>query len=135
MTAETTGSCFCKKVQYRINSAIAMAVNCHCILCKKAGGGAFSSIAVVREEHLEFTSGEEDLTTYQLGENVTKHFCSRCGTPIFNRNSRYPGRCMVALGSLDKPATVVPSVNVHCENKLSWVILNRGMKNFEQDYS
>jgi hypothetical protein len=135
MTTEITGSCFCKAVQYQITSAIPLAVNCHCNSCKKAGGGAFSSLAVVREKRLEITVEQDALTTYSLGERVTKHFCSHCGTPIFNRNSRFPGRCMVALGSLDNPNAVVPSVNVHCETRLAWVVLDDKMQNFEQDYS
>lgn len=135
MTTTITGSCFCKAVQYRITSAIPLAVNCHCNNCKKAGGGAFSSLAVVREKRLEITSGKDCLATYQLGENLEKHFCSHCGTPIYNRNSRYPGRCMVTLGSLDNPAIVAPSVNLHCENRLAWVLLDDKMQNFEQDYS
>ena len=135
MTTAITGSCFCKTVQYRIKSAIAMAVNCHCNNCKKISGGAFASLAVVREKHLEITSGEESLATYQLSENLKKHFCNRCGTPIFNRNSRYPGRCMVALGSLDDPRAVTPSVNVHCENQLDWVILDDQLQNFQQEYN
>ena len=135
MTTAITGSCFCKTVQYRIKSAISMAVNCHCNNCKKISGGAFASLAVVKEKHLEITFGEESLATYQLSENLKKHFCSRCGTPIFNRNSRYPGRCMVALGSFDNPAIVTPSVNVHCENRLAWVSLDETLQNFEQEYS
>ena len=135
MTTTITGSCFCKTVQYRIKSAISMAVNCHCNNCKKITGGAFASLAVVREKHLEITSGEESLATYQLSENLKKYFCHHCGTPIFNRNSRYPGRCMMALGSLDNPAIVAPSVNVHCENRLAWVNLDETLQNFEQEYS
>ena len=135
MTTAITGSCFCKAVRYQIKAAISMAVNCHCNKCKKISGGAFASLAVVREKHLEITSGKESLATYQLSENLKKHFCSRCGTPIFNRNSRYPGRCMMALGSLDNPAVVTPSVNVHCENRLAWVSLDETLQNFEQEYS
>ena len=135
MTTAITGSCFCKAVRYQIKSAIPMAVNCHCNNCKKISGGAFASLAVVKEKHLEITSGKESLATYQLSENLKKHFCSRCGTPIFNRNSRYPGRCMMALGSLDNPAVVTPSVNVHCENRLAWVCLDETLQNFEQEYS
>lgn len=129
------GSCFCKEVQYRITSSIRMAVNCHCNSCKKAGGGAFASFAVVREKRLEITSGKQHLATYQLGESVTKHFCSRCGTPIFNRNDHFPGYCMVTLGSLDTPAAVVPSVNIHCESRLAWVTLDDKMQDFAQGYS
>jgi len=135
MTTTITGSCFCRRVQYRITSAISMAVNCHCNNCKKISGSAFASLAVVKERQLEITSGKECLATYQLSENLAKHFCNRCGTPIFNRNSRYPGRCMVALGSLDDPKVVTPSVNVHCENRLDWVILDDKLQNFEQEYS
>ncbi len=135
MKTAITGSCFCKSVQYRIESSIAMAVNCHCNSCKKASGGAFASLAVVREKHLRITSGEDCLVTYQRSQSVAKHFCGCCGTPIFNRNSRYPGRCMLALGSLDNPSVVAPSVNVHCENRLAWVMLDDKMQNFEQDYS
>jgi hypothetical protein len=134
MTTAITGSCFCKAVQYRITSAIPLAVNCHCNNCKKINGGAFSSLAVVKEKRLEITSGMASLATYQLNENLVKHFCGRCGSPIYNRNSRYPGRCMVALGSLDNPTVVTPSVNVHCENRLAWVILDDKLQNFAQEY-
>ncbi len=130
-----TGSCFCRAVQYRITKPVPMAVNCHCNSCKKISGGAFSSLAVVREKRLEITTGKEDLTTYSLSEKIEKHFCRHCGTPIFNRNNRFPGRCMVALGTLDDPEGVVPSINVHCENQLSWVLLDDKMQNFAQDYS
>lgn len=135
MTTVITGSCFCKTVRYQISSGISMAVNCHCNNCKKINGGAFASLAVVKERHLQITSGKEALATYQVSDNLVKHFCSHCGTPIFNRNSRYPGRCMVALGSLDDPAVVTPSVNVHCENQLNWVIIDEKLQNFEQEYS
>lgn len=135
MSTMITGSCFCKAIRYRITSAIPLAVNCHCNNCKKMVGGAFASLAVVKERRLEITSGKEALATCQLSENLLKHFCSRCGSPIFNRNSHYPGRCMIALGSLDNPAIVVPSVNVHCENRLAWVNLDDTMQNFAKAYS
>ena len=129
------GSCFCIAIQYRITSAIPLAVNCHCNSCKKAGGGVFSSLAVIREKRLEIISGEDSLADFRLGNDVVKHFCRHCGTAIFNRNNLYPGRCMVAIGSLDNPASVTPTANIHCESKLDWVKLDEGMQNFAQDYS
>lgn len=130
-----TGSCFCKAVQYGIRSEVSMAVNCHCNDCKKAGGGAFSSLVVVRKNRFEIVSGEEHLSHFQLGERVTKHFCKYCGTPIFNRNKRYPSHCMVAIGSLDDPKLVTPTANIHCDSQLDWVTLDERMQNFPQDYS
>lgn len=129
-----TGSCFCKAIQYQITSAVPLAVNCHCNSCKKADGGAFSSLAVIREKRFEIISGEESLTDFRLGEDVDKYFCRHCGTAIFKRNKRYQGRCMVAIGSLDNPASVPPTVNIHCESMLDWVKLDENMQNFAQDY-
>jgi len=130
-----TGGCFCKAIQYRIKTGISMAVNCHCNVCRKAGGGAFSSHAVVRERRFEIVSGEENLSSFHLGESVTKHFCRHCGTPVFNSNKRYPGHRMVALGSLDDPTVVTPTANIHCDSQLSWVTLDEQLQNFPQDYS
>ncbi len=130
-----TGACFCKAIQYRIKTGISMAVNCHCTQCRRAGGAAFSSHVVVRERRFEIISGEESLSLFHLGESVTKHFCSHCGTPIFNRNKRYPGQCMVSLGSLDDPTMVTPSANIHCDSQLEWVFLDEQVQNFPQDYS
>lgn len=135
MPTEISGSCFCKAVQYRITAPIPLVVNCHCNHCKKASGAAFSSLAVIREKRLEIIAGREVLASYQLAETLTKHFCRCCGTPIFNRNSHYPGRCMVALGSLDDPTLVTPAANIHCENRLSWVLLDEKLQNFARDYS
>ncbi len=134
MTTAITGGCFCKTIQYRIYAPIAMAVNCHCNACKKASGAAFSSLAIIREKRFEIVSGLDDLTKFQLGDSLTKHFCRYCGTPVFNLNGRYPGRCMVSIGSLDNPSIVSPSANIHCENTLNWVRLDSETKNFEKDY-
>jgi hypothetical protein len=90
---------------------------------------------VVREKRFEIVSQDESLSSFHLGESVTKHFCRHCGTPIFNRNKRYPGHLMVALGSLAEPQAVTPTANIHCESQLDWVSLDTQIQNFPQDYS
>ncbi len=121
MPEKTTGSCLCKSVKYIINEEIQSVVNCHCNTCKKITGGAFETIAVIREKSLEIVEGEGALSTYQISENARKHFCGNCGTPIYNLHKKYPGRCMVQIGSLDQPGLVAPAVNIFCESILPWV--------------
>lgn len=114
------GTCLCGEVNYKLNSEIRKVVNCHCNFCRSHSGAAFSSYAALPFSSLEFTKGQEKISAFQIG-NGKKHFCRVCGTPIFNINNKYPGACMVYLGTLEKARDIIPMVNVWCESKLEWV--------------
>ena len=135
MSDKITGSCLCKAVQYEMPTAIKLVGNCHCTICRKLTGAAFSSVAIVAEDDLSITKGLSKLRTYQVNENGRKYFCDICGTPIYNLNKLFPGRKMVCLGSFDEPAVVIPTVNVHCESKLPWVFSIEKLKSFEKNMS
>lgn len=115
-----SGSCLCGEVNYKLNSDIIRVVNCHCNFCRSHSGAAFSTYAALPFSSLEFTKGQEKLSAFQVRE-AKKHFCSVCGTPIFNLNNKYPGACMIYLGTLKKSQEITPMVNVWCESKLGWV--------------
>ena len=115
-----TGTCLCGEVRYRLNSEILNVVNCHCNFCRSHSGAAFSTYAALPHASLEITHGEDSLASFEEGEGK-KHFCSKCGTPLFNLNKRYPGACMIYFGTLDDAGEIKPMVNVWTENKLDWV--------------
>lgn len=133
MSDKIKGSCQCKAVQYEINPAVKLVGNCHCNICKKLTGASFSSIVIVGEDDFAIVQGPNQLSTWQVTDNAAKNFCSQCGTPIFNTNEKYPGNKMVYLGSFDDPTFAIPTVNVHCENKLPWVFSIDILKNFDRD--
>ena len=83
-------------------------------------GSAFSSYAVISYNALAL-SGERDLRAYAVTERSSKHYCTRCGTPIFNLNSDYAGACMLYLGAIEGSGTDLPSLNVYCESMLAWL--------------
>jgi hypothetical protein len=115
-----SGSCVCSEIAYRINSDIKNIVNCHCSFCRSHSGAAFSSYATLPYVSLEITRGEESMSTYEV-EGGKKYFCSQCGTPIFNLNEKYPGACMIYLGTLDDTSDITPKMNIWYENRLAWV--------------
>jgi hypothetical protein len=84
-------------------------------------GSAFSSMVVSPETSGEITQGKELLGAYALSDAVTKHFCTRCGSPMFNLNTRLPGFRMLYLGSIDQHVDLAPSFNVFCRSRLGWV--------------
>ncbi len=121
MSEKLTGACLCSAVKYRVNGPVKAVANCHCMTCKKITGGAFETIVIVDESNFKIIEGQSILTTYQISEIATKHFCSTCGTPVFNSHKKYPGNYMVHVGSLDDPALVTPSINIFCDSMLPWV--------------
>jgi hypothetical protein len=113
------GSCSCGSVQYQINGDIKSIVNCHCKLCRKMNGSAFSTYVAVLESDFELIQG--NLKTYQATALAQKSFCTDCGTPIYNTNPKYAGLRILHLGSLDDPDKLQPQVNIYCESRLDWL--------------
>lgn len=118
--SDLSGACLCGAIRYRVTSGVRRVVNCHCSLCRRMNGSAFSSYAVVPHKALELRD-EQSLARYAVTERATKHYCITCGTPIFNLNRKYLGACMLYLGSIEGGDVYFPSLNVYCESMLSWV--------------
>ncbi len=133
MSDNLTGSCLCRAVKYVITGPIKAVANCHCDTCKKITGAVFETVAIVGEKDLEITEGRDSLMAYRISENAIKHFCPVCGTPIFNLIKKYPGNCMMQVGSLDDPALVTPAINIFCESMLPWVKSIGDLKCFERE--
>ena len=68
------GSCNCKSVHFSAPDEITAIVNCHCSLCRKMNGSAFSTYVVVADDGFNLVSGE--LSTVQVSQNAFKSFVS-----------------------------------------------------------
>ena len=117
---EGNGSCGCGAVEYALTAKIMNVVNCHCNMCKEHSGASFSTYAVLPFTALEINKGGDEVSQYKLGEGQ-KHFCKKCGTPIYNTNKKYPGACMIFLGTLKNSTSYTPKINIWCESQFSWV--------------
>jgi hypothetical protein len=114
------GSCSCGSVRLTADADARRIVNCHCNTCRRMNGSAFSSYVVIPHKALAVV-GAAHLATYEVGPGARKHYCSKCGTPLFNIVNRYSGACMIYLGAIEPPPAGVPSLNVYCESMLAWV--------------
>jgi hypothetical protein len=133
IVAETQGSCLCGEISYAVRGEVLQIVNCHCALCRRMSGAAFSSYVVVREAEFFLSKGQSSLGRYAATERATKHFCKRCGTPIFNVNPHtYPGLVMLYLGTMPTHDALAPRINIFCESKLAWVDAIGSAKSFER---
>ena len=114
------GSCGCSKVHFVLDGEPHLIFNCHCTICRKANGSAFSTYAVFSRDDLRITEGASEVHAADLGTNGTKHFCRSCGTPLYGLHQNAVDTCLVILGAIDTGGALLPIANVFCRSKLPW---------------
>ena len=121
MKDSITGSCHCGAVTFELKNKPKLVVNCHCDECKKRNGSVFSTYMAVSEKDLLLTKGKDCLKQYEVENEGIKHFCSKCGSPVYNKNYRFPGLYMIFYGAFSNADNFEPAFNVFCESKHEWV--------------
>jgi hypothetical protein len=115
------GGCLCGAVRYTLAGPPGPAEYCHCGMCRKAHGSAFSANAAVPSEALRIVQGADATREYASSANRRKVFCATCGTQLFIRRTNDPGRTVVTLGSLDDDAAIpAPARHVFVDSKAPW---------------
>jgi hypothetical protein len=114
-----TGSCLCGSVRYSVAAEVTHAENCHCSMCRKAHGAAFSTNALVPTESL-LIEGAENLSAYRSSPNREKMFCSTCGSQLFIKRLNALEGTVITLGTLDEDPHVTPSRHVFVGSKAPW---------------
>lgn len=125
------GSCLCGDIKYQLNGDILNVVNCHCNLCRSHSGAAFSTYVVAPHAALLITTGEDNTGSFAI-DRGHKHFCRRCGTPLFNIYDGYPGLCMIYHGTLENHDRIRPKMNIWYENRLDWTGTIASIHSLEQ---
>lgn len=117
------GNCNCGAISFEITTdAIKTIVNCHCNLCRKMNGAAFSTYVAVLDAEFKLLQGVNNIRKHQVSTNAYKHFCSACGTPIYNKNhNKYNGITIIHFGVLNNITELKPLANIYCESKLAWL--------------
>lgn len=124
------GGCLCGGVRYEIDGPLQAPEHCHCGMCRKAHGAAFSTNAVVEAGRLRVVSGSDQLTEYESSPNRRKCFCSRCGSQLFIRRQNRPGIIVVTLGTLDDDPVVRPFRHVFAASKAPWYEIDEALPRF-----
>jgi hypothetical protein len=109
-----TGGCQCGAVRFRVDGDLGKASICHCRMCQKAFGNFFAPLVSVPDGALVWTKREP--ARFRSSNHVQRGFCPSCGTPL---SYEAPDGVGLAIGALDDPAAVVPTVQFGVEAKLA----------------
>lgn len=118
------GSCLCGGVKYEIDGAVVKITNCHCSLCRKMSGSAFSSAATIPASFFRFVAGEDLLKEWESSPGYHRVFCGRCGSPILKRKAKDADNLRLRVGTLDSDPGISPSQHLHAGSKAPWVEIN-----------
>jgi hypothetical protein len=117
---EREGSCFCGAVRYRVRGTPKFVAHDHCSICRRIAGAAYVTWAGFAEAEFEIVGGEPTLTTFASTPEGKRQFCSRCGSHLFFRGTRWPGEVHVTLATLKDTEGLTPTQHVFVSDKASW---------------
>lgn len=112
------GGCQCGQVRYQVTGEPVMAAICHCSMCRRAHAAPAVAWAMYPESQIQFTQGQAK--SYASSAEAQRHFCGECGTQISFTASFLPGLVDIAIGSLDKPESVQPTLHYWYSRHLAW---------------
>lgn len=120
-----TGGCQCGAVRYALFSEPANVSICHCRMCQKAFGAFYAPLAGITMDDFEVRRGE--LSIFKSSDAVERGFCKTCGTPLTFRYLQggdpdaAPNEINIAIGSLDHPERVKPTIQYGVEARIPWL--------------
>jgi len=116
-----SGGCSCGDVRYQFQGAIAMAVYCHCRDCQKSSGSGSAAVFAVSKNDFN-PSGVTSSYQYtgDSGKSVKRHFCAKCGSPLFSDVELLPDLAFIRIASLDNPSEVKPTMHIYCDSAQVW---------------
>jgi hypothetical protein len=125
------GSCLCGGVRYEIDGGLGAVTNCHCSLCRKMSGSAFSSGMTIPATSFRFTAGEELLKEWESSPGYYRVFCGRCGSPLLKRKDKDPNKIRFRPGTLDSDPGAKVTKHLHVGSKAPWFEIKDGLPQSE----
>jgi hypothetical protein len=114
------GSCLCGGVAYEISAPLEEMHHCHCSMCRKQHGAAFSTYGQVPRTAFRFTRGEDQVRSFRSSEPVTRTFCSDCGSSLQFFFAAVPDAVWVAVGTFDDEPGRRPDGHIFVASKADW---------------
>ena len=107
---ERTGGCLCGEVRFVARGTPYRVGICHCLDCRKHHGALFHASAIFPESAVTVTG--------ETRAFAGRHFCPRCGSPVFSRSG---DEIEIHLGALDAPGQFVPTYELWTIRREPWL--------------
>ena len=130
-------SCLCKQVTFTVAKFQAPIAHCHCTMCQKFHGAAFSTFVEAKAVDIQWLSGENSLAEYRADNNSVRKFCSNCGSSLFfesqyNRTQQTIEIALAVFDTLNSPENIQPDAHIYTDSKVCWFDINDQLPQYQQ---
>ena len=127
-----SGRCLCGGVCYEYSGSLGPANYCHCQDCRRCTGSAFNIGVRFELAAFRIRSGTPKGFTKrgESGNELTRHFCPECGSPLFTSSPKHPDDVYVKAGTLDDPLAVRPTHQNWVASAVPWSRIDRDLDSF-----
>ena len=124
------GGCLCGRVQYQVSRPLLDADHCHCSLCRRQHGAAFSTYASVAPGSFAWISGEDDVRTFETDSGAGWSFCSICGSTLAGTDH---GQVFaITLGTVAGDPGVRPEWHIFTGSRAPWYDITDSLPRYEE---
>jgi len=115
-----TGGCLCGAIRYEASQRLSGGLICHCRMCQRATGSAFTPNVLYARKRFQLTQGQP--IWYQSSGIAERGFCGTCGSQLFLRYSvpGWSGWISVTLGTHDDPNAVPAERHFGTQTRQAW---------------
>ena len=112
------GGCLCGGVHYEVSGQLFNAGNCHCTMCRRQHGAAYSTYAQFKPDNFSWASGEDLVKVYATQSGGGWCFCGECGSTLAGTEN---GKITcVTLGTVEGDPGVRPESHEFVGSMAAW---------------
>jgi hypothetical protein len=127
------GQCRCGAVRYTIEvEALPPAYACHCHICQRYSGSAFSLQVMVPGAKLSVTGPVETFEIATEDRVSAQRFCEACHTRMYNTNTRRPGVAVVRAGTLERSEELECVAHIYTNYRQRWFVIPDGIPSWPE---
>jgi hypothetical protein len=127
------GSCLCGDVGFEVRGEVNRIVHCHCSLCRRSRGTAYSSTLFTAPERFRWTRGQDRVRNYRLPPPRTYEtgFCGGCGSLVPTVAADF-GIALLPAGAIDAPPGAAQAVHIYVGSKAAWAEITDSAPQFDE---
>jgi hypothetical protein len=113
------GHCLCGAVKFEATAAPVSTVNCHCTDCRRITGSVYGTVLYFEGKDVQISGALGSFKhASDRGTQLTKQFCTVCGSQLFALTGLYPTWIGIRAGCIDETANIRPLRNVFVDSKI-----------------
>jgi hypothetical protein len=123
------GTCLCGDVAFEADPPFQFMGHCHCSMCRKAHGSAFSTALGANPSGFRWLRGSDGMRPFESSPGGARPFCGRCGSSL---PAATDDTVFVPSGLLDDDPETRPQAHIFVASRAPWHEISDSLLRFDE---